>query len=437
MAPLFAMALACLMASARALRTVEVMASSSRSNRSCAGPVMTFDDFVVSFNKGYAPGSPQYHERKRLFEERARHIEDHNCNEMLWEAGINKLADWTEAELQSLRGYRGRRTQNPNALSSSDYYSSLDSRPMRRDYPESMDWSNLRAISEPRDQGQCGSCWAFSSEVVLRSHAEIKGWPSNFSVTQIISCTPNEHQCGGTGGCDGATVELAFDYVLRQGLVSEHALPYPNGGGSVHCPASMMTTPAKVDGILDVDGSEVHMLRTLEDPKAAKGHSIGMVGWTKFPENRADQMMRALVEEGPVAIAVAASQGWNYYRRGLMPPSACDLGFVISHAVVLYGFGKVNGHKFWRIKNSWGQDWGERGNLRLVRLDDEEALCGWDKHPEVGSGCKGGPSKVWACGSCGILYDTAVPHFVPYGSQDAEEGLAVRRPSVGVVKRRV
>merc|ERR1719356_703835 len=69
--------------------------------------------------------------------------------------------------------------------------------------------------------------------------------------------------------------------------------------------------------------------------------------------------------------------------------------------------------RYWFIKNSWGLHWGEKGNLRLERTKDEEKACGWDRKPQLGSGCDGGPKEVWVCGTCGVLYDTVIPHILP------------------------
>merc|ERR1719401_3184621 len=99
-----------------------------------------------------------------------------------------------------------------------------------------------------------------------------------------------------------------------------------------------------------------------------------MTGWTKFAENKEMPFVRALVEQGPIAVAVAAGSEWNWYSSGIMTPKGCDQDNVISHAVTLYGYGAVK-HKelgkvrFWRIKNSWGASWGESGNLRIQRLE--------------------------------------------------------------------
>merc|ERR1719162_32350 len=98
------------------------------------------------------------------------------------------------------------------------------------------------------------------------------------------------------------------------------------------------------------------------------------------------------------------------YSRGIVQASTKES--VINHAVMLIGYGH-EGAGFWQIQNSWGPGWGENGTIRLLRHDskDEDAYCGWDTNPADGTGCKGGPDKVWVCGSFGVLYDSVVPTF--------------------------
>jgi len=132
----------------------------------------------------------------------------------------------------------------------------------------------------------------------------------------------------------------------------------------------------------------------------------------KFPENKAMVMMRTVAQYGPAVIAIAAGDAMFTYASGIMSESACD-GKTVNHAVTLYGWGADDGQDYWLIKNSWGALWGELGNFKLTRgsLASEESNCGWDIKPEDGLGCDGGPSKVWVCGTCGILYDVVMPRF--------------------------
>merc|ERR1719450_2095156 len=76
------------------------------------------------------------------------------------------------------------------------------------------------------DQGGCGSCWAVSSASVLRAHMQLYQKDRKLSAQQMVSCTPNPRECGGKGGCSGATAELAMDWVLHHGLANEEDVPY-------------------------------------------------------------------------------------------------------------------------------------------------------------------------------------------------------------------
>merc|ERR1711879_947877 len=114
-----------------------------------------------------------------------------------------------------------------------------------------------------------------------------------------------------------------------------------------------------------------------------------------------EPLLRALVENGPVAVSVAAGHGWNMYWEGIMSQNGCGQDFVVNHGVVLFGYGSENVGtdrsgadkngimKYWHMKNSWGEFWGENGFLRLQRLDSDEEHCGWDYKPEFGNGCGG------------------------------------------------
>lgn len=237
--------------------------------------------------------------------------------------------------------------------------------------------------------------------------------PRKFSVQQIISCTPNPNECGGTGGCQGATAELAMDYVFKYGCKTEEEVPYTAQDST--CPHSLLQ-----DGSVDEPAE-------LAKHTASSAASLGMVGWTKLPENKVNPLKLALVTKGPVGVSISAGYSWNQYAGGVLDD--CPIDAIIDHAVVLIGYGaskpsssfasmggsdEAAGLKFWHLQNSWGTDWGEKGYLRMLRRDDDDEegkQCGIDTDPLIGSGCKGGPPSVRVCGTCGLLYDTVIPHF--------------------------
>lgn len=247
----------------------------------------------------------------------------------------------------------------------------------------------------------CGSCWAIAASSVLQAHSEIYASSARtFSPQELVSCVPNPNKCGGDGGCEGSTVELALQWVMENGLAPEHQVPYV-ALDSVPCRSnSPNASEAATLAMMEVDASDVGA--SLE---------FGMTGWTKLPENRYEPVMRALVERGPAAVSVGA-RDWHSYAKGIF--DSCEKDTVVNHALILLGFGveQSSGVKYWSLLNSWGQEWGENGLIRLLRQDsDESEQCGMDKSPQVGTGCKGGPAEVRVCGMCGILYDATQPIF--------------------------
>jgi len=391
-----------------------------RQDASCYAEPMNFTEFVRIYKRTYKPGSGEYTFRMGLFELHAAAAQMQNCKiNSRWTAGVNPHSDWTETELMSLRGYlRGRRSRRGNGRwpvgssslrASQPVVSSAGEASGATELPDSVSWGHLAAIRAPRDQGQCGSCWAYSAETVMRAHAEIQTIAQNFSVDELITCVPNPQECGGQGGCRGATAELAFEYALMHGM----SLEDDAADDQVLCPVHGQDSfPYPGKELFLSDGRELHLLGERPE-ELALGSRVGLYGWTKFPENREEPLVRALVEAGPLAVAVAAGWQWNLYKAGIMQTEESCEDNVITHAVVLFGYGTEDGMRYWHLKNSWGSWWGENGNIRLQRLNDEESACSWDTKPEVGTGCLGGPPQVWVCGSCGILYDVSMPHFRP------------------------
>lgn len=348
--------------------------------------------------------------RAALFEARAETVWKQNSDtNRLWTAGINKLADRTLDELKAIRGYNrhhraGSSTGSAASGSASTTLAEFGSphqlfKNGRIEVPKVVDWGDkLASLSEVRDQGGCGSCWAFAAGTVLRAQSEIHSDRRDFSYQEIVSCVPNPEHCGGDGGCTGATVELAMEYVLKYGSYTEESFPYT--ARDLRCPAER-EAELQQHSLAQHDGWE------------NRGEAYGMVGWMRLPENQLLPVKQALVTHGPLGVALMVGDLFQLYMAGILP--ACEPEAIINHAVTLVGFGEdeATSTKFWRIQNSWGADWGENGYIRIKRHEDdaENEYCGWDNQPEVGNGCDGGPEKVWVCGSCGILNDVVSPIF--------------------------
>jgi cathepsin L len=253
--------------------------------------------------------------------------------------------------------------------------------------------------------------------LVLDAHAEIhapskQGSAQSFSAQELLDCVPNPRHCGGSGGCGGATIELAFDWAINHGLATERENPYNGSDGTCLKSGGRGSGAALqlADRTEDLTAVGVH-LPARHDSSFLGSRPSGprMRAWERLPENEQEPLVRALVERGPVGVSVAAGE-WFLYASGVF--DSCSADAVIDHAVTLIGIGVQKGQKFWLIQNSWGPGWGERGRIKLLRRDDDNERCGYDDQPEVGLGCDGGPARVRVCGMCGVLYDSTVPHFV-------------------------
>merc|ERR1719215_886541 len=246
--------------------------------------------------------------------------------------------------------------------------------------PQRVDWrEHLPSVVTPvKNQGGCGSCWAFSAAETMESHIALQtGVLLSLSPQHLTSCTPNPNHCGGTGGCRGATASLAFNHTVDKGIMTIWDYPYESG-------TSGRTGTCKEQGHWPI---------------------AGITGFVELPKNDANALMEAVAFKGPISISVDASL-WYLYESGIF--NHCNkTNPDINHAVQLMGYGMENSTKYWLVRNSWGTEYGENGYIRLRRHDVE--TCGDDITPLHGSGCEGGPSKVVACGECGMLYDSAYP----------------------------
>jgi len=288
---------------------------------------------------------------------------------------VNKFADMTDAEMARYRGFNFGQSQKSKVVTGADLKTT--------DLPAAVDWRTKGVVTDVKDQGGCGSCWTFSTAETLESHIAIKtGQLLVFSEQQIVSCATNPQKCGGTGGCEGATQEIAFNYTRDAGGISLET-SYPYQGADSACDPSQVKPVATIDGYVRLDS------------------------------NNATQLTAAIANVGPIAISLAAS-GFSFqlYGGGVLSGDGC--GWDIDHAVQAVGYGydtSVN-MGFWLVRNSWGAGWGEAGYVRIFRQSDGKTpeQCGTDTTPGDGDGCPDGPSSITVCGECGILSDSSYPY---------------------------
>merc|ERR1712215_316607 len=337
---------------------------------------LQFAQFKEQYGKIYKTRS-EHKMRFDIFQANLKKIEEHNKSRASWTKGINQFSDLTEAEFQAmyLGGYKRLPTPAGNITTVSK---------PAKDLPAEVDWRKQGVVTDVKNQGQCGSCWAFCATEMIESYAGIAtGSTPELSSQQVTSCTPNPLSCGGTGGCMGSFPQLGYTYIQLFGHVTEDDYPYTSGSPTQtgDCMYDFMNTAP----------------------------TIGITGYNTLTANDQDAVMTHLAENGPLAVAVYAS-GWGSYSGGVYDGCDFDSNIALNHAVQLVGYGTdASDGDYWIVRNSWGSGWGEDGYIRLQR--QSTAQCGTDSSPMDGTACVGGPGndEQHVCGQCGVLFDVSYP----------------------------
>lgn len=203
--------------------------------------------------------------------------------------------------------------------------------------PDSVNWVEKGAVTPVKNQGQCGSCWSFSTTGALEgAYFTTYGQLPSFSEQQLVDCD-NRQNGGKDMGCNGGLMDNAFKWIEKNGgLCTEDEYPYFSG--DTKKPGSCKTSCAVVD-----------------DSKITSFVDV------KTSDN---DMMTALSQQ-PVSIAIQADQkDFQLYKSGVFTG---DCGTQLDHGVLAVGYGSLNGQDYYLVKNSWGTTWGDNGYIMLGR----------------------------------------------------------------------
>eukprot|EP01062_Namystynia_karyoxenos_P052511 TRINITY_DN420_c0_g1_i13.p1 TRINITY_DN420_c0_g1~~TRINITY_DN420_c0_g1_i13.p1 ORF type:complete len:763 (+),score=263.24 TRINITY_DN420_c0_g1_i13:89-2377(+) len=255
--------------------------------------------------------------------------------------GITKFADLTQQEFQDMYLPALPPKKSPTPLPEWDGKCTACER-----FPEhlnftgsSFDWTAKGAVTEVRNQGRCGNCWVFGAVGDVEGAWFLKhGQLTALSVQEVTSC--QKHTSTGFVGCRGSYPEDAYRWIKQQGVTTWDNYPFTSW----------------------TDGNSGSCNETLEQPVAAKIRSWYQVARNGTGEDKvADQLPKV----GPIAFCMNGGK-MQMYTGGVDNPPRCLTK--PSHCMLIVGFGTdENGVDYWKIKNSWGPDWGEKGYYRMVR----------------------------------------------------------------------
>ncbi|KAL8268259.1 hypothetical protein R6Q59_002057 [Mikania micrantha] len=268
--------------------------------------------------------------RLNIFKKNVEFIESFNSNQIRsYKLAINKFADRTKDEFEAyVSGHKDPLMKS--SLSTSFRYENVS------EVPYSMDWREKGAVTQVKNQGVCGSCWAFSTITAVEGITQLTtGKLMSLSEQQLIDCNRNDVSVG----CKGGSKENGFEYIAKNGINTENNYPY------------MATDEA--------------CIATNEANQAAR-----ISGFEIVPANNETLLLNA-VSQQPVSVSIDANgDEFKYYSSGVFT-GYC--GTKLNHDVTVVGFGTQDGIKYWLVKNSWGDGWGMNGYIMLQR---DVNLCG-------------------------------------------------------------
>jgi len=284
-----------------------------------------FEEFEKTFGKVYASFAERAL-RLSVFTENLISIEQSQmADPSATYSHLTPFADWTIEEYSARNNLRAHAFDK----SSMGEVKELDV----SDLPTEFDWRTKGAVNPVKNQAQCGSCWAFSTV------ANIEG--VNFLKTkQLVSLSEQElvdcDKKTGDMGCQGGLPSNAFKDMIENKIGLELETDYPYTAANGKCTA------------------------------VSSKEKIFISNWTTISSDE-DQMAAALIKYGPLSIGINASP-MQFYHGGVSSPWKifCNPKS-IDHGVAIVGFGEDNGKKYWTIRNSWGETWGEKGYYRIIR----------------------------------------------------------------------
>jgi len=297
-----------------------------------------FTSWMVKFEKTYAP--EEFFYRFDVFKANMDFVDTHNKGNFTYKVELNQFADLTRGEFKLIYlGYRPELERGPRIAKT------LQDLPQPSTYPSgSLDWTQKGAVTGVKNQGNCGSCWAFSTTGSMEGVIQIHfGHLTSLSEQQLVDCATSY----GNMSCNGGSMDRAFKYAEANGLCTEAAYPYTGVGGTCKSSSCAVSANSKITSYTDVVHTE---------------NALG-----------------AASDLEPVSVAIEADQaGFQFYQSGVFS-GVC--GQNLDHGVLVVGYGDSGTTPYWKVKNSWGTTWGMQGYILIIRNQDECGIANEPSYP--------------------------------------------------------
>lgn len=291
-----------------------------------------FNNFLQKYSKKYN-SFEEFDRRFKIYSKNSEFIEKHNLRNNDFKLDENQFTDLNHEEYRAHFNWNYKLGQYSCPINHQ-----LENTDIQRDTPNEIDWRQKGAVTPVKNQGQCGSCWAFSSTGAIEgSNAIVNGNLVSLSEQQLVDCSRYD----GNNGCNGGIMDDAFEFAMKTGLCSEQNYSYQGEDGTCkRCPGLI-----RVDKCYDV------------------------------PQNN-ELALKAAVSLQPVSIAIEADKtAFQFYSHGVFNGTC---GTNLDHGVLLIGYGSENGQDYWLVKNSWGDSWGDHGYIKIARTEmtNSQGQCG-------------------------------------------------------------
>eukprot|EP01115_Flamella_aegyptia_P011655 TRINITY_DN55435_c0_g1_i1.p1 TRINITY_DN55435_c0_g1~~TRINITY_DN55435_c0_g1_i1.p1 ORF type:complete len:332 (-),score=102.99 TRINITY_DN55435_c0_g1_i1:79-1074(-) len=284
-----------------------------------------FGDFIKKYGKTYK--HDDFHLRYKIFKDNFDLVENHNEKNLSYKMALNHLGDLTHSEFKSLLLGAKFPTELYHSSNSKLFVGNVT------DIPKNFDWRDKGAVTPVKDQGQCGSCYSFSTTGSVEGcHFLATGQLVSLSEQNIIDCSWIQ----GNQGCNGGLMTSSMDYIIaNQGIDTEESYPY--------------TAIAK---------------KRCGFQKANVGATLK--SYSNIASGSETDLLQAIVK-APVSVAIDASRpSFQFYSSGVYFDDDCS-STSLDHGVLLVGWGIEGDNEYWLVKNSWSSNWGDAGYIKMAR----------------------------------------------------------------------